>query len=48
MSRPKIRHLAMYTLNTDELAGFYETVFDMEIVLRAGPIGKGLVFLTDG
>jgi predicted enzyme related to lactoylglutathione lyase len=48
MSRPKIRHLAMYTLNTDELAGFYVTVFDMEIVLRAGPIGKGPVFLTDG
>ena len=48
MSRPTIRHLAMYTLNTDELAGFYVTVFDMEIVLRAGPIGKGPVFLTDG
>lgn len=48
MTRPKIRHLAMYALNTDELAGFYMTVFDMEIVLRAGPIGKGPVFLTDG
>ena len=48
MNRPKIRHLAIYTLNTDELAKFYVTVFDMEITLRAGPIGKGPVFLTDG
>jgi len=48
MNRPKIRHLAIYTLDTDELARFYVTVFDMEITLRAGPIGKGPVFLTDG
>lgn len=48
MSRPKIRHLAMYALNPDELARFYVAVFDMEIVLRAGPAGKGPVFLSDG
>ena len=48
MNRPKIRHLAIYTLDTDKLASFYVTVFDMEITLRAGPIGKGPVFLTDG
>jgi predicted enzyme related to lactoylglutathione lyase len=48
MSRPKIRHLAMYALNPDQLARFYVTVFDMEIVLRAGPAGKGPVFLSDG
>ena len=48
MSRPKIRHLALYTPNTDKLAAFYVNVFDMEIKLRAGPIGKGPVFLSDG
>jgi predicted enzyme related to lactoylglutathione lyase len=48
MNRPRIRHLAIYALNTDELAKFYVAVFDMEITLRAGPIGKGPVFLTDG
>jgi predicted enzyme related to lactoylglutathione lyase len=48
MGRPKLRHLAIYTLDTDKLASFYVTVFDMEITLRAGPIGKGPVFLTDG
>jgi predicted enzyme related to lactoylglutathione lyase len=48
MNRPKIRHLAIYTMDTDKLASFYVTVFDMEITLRAGPIGKGPVFLTDG
>ena len=48
MNRPKIRHLAIYALDTDKLANFYVTVFDMEITLRAGPIGKGPVFLTDG
>ncbi len=48
MSRPKIRHLALYTPDTDKLATFYVNVFDMEITLRAGPIGKGPVFLSDG
>ena len=48
MSRPKIRHLALYTPDTDKLAAFYVNVFDMEITLRAGPIGKGPVFLSDG
>lgn len=48
MSRPKIRHLALYTPDTDKLAAFYTSVFDMEIKLRAGPIGKGPVFLSDG
>ena len=37
MSRPKIRHLALYTPDTDKLAAFYVSVFDMEIKLRAGP-----------
>lgn len=48
MSRAKIRHLALYTPDTDKLAAFYVNVFDMEITLRAGPIGKGPVFLSDG
>lgn len=48
MSRPKIRHLALYTPDTDKLAAFYVNVFDMEITLRAGAIGKGPVFLSDG
>lgn len=48
MAKPKIRHLAIYAPDTDKLAAFYVTVFDMEEVLRAGPTGKGPVFLTDG
>ena len=48
MAKPKIRHLAIYAPDTDKLAAFYVNVFDMEEVLRAGPTGKGPVFLTDG
>jgi predicted enzyme related to lactoylglutathione lyase len=48
MSRPRIRHLAIYTIHTDRLADFYVRVFDMEITRRAGPIGQGPVFLSDG
>ena len=48
MSRPKIRHIALYTPNTDKLAAFYVNVFDMEINFRAGPKGRGPVFLSDG
>ena len=48
MGRPTIRHLAIYTPDTDRLADFYVKVFDMEITRRAGPLGQGPVFLTDG
>lgn len=48
MSRPTIRHLAIYTTHTDRLADFYVSVFDMEITRRAGPVGQGPVFLSDG
>ena len=48
MGRPTIRHLAIYTPDTDRLADFYVKVFDMEITRRAGPTGQGPVFLSDG
>ena len=41
----KIKHLAIITLNPDELAKFYCEVFDMEVVEK----GKnGEVYVTDG
>jgi len=48
MSRPRIRHLALYAPDTRALADFYMRVFDMEEMRAAGPPGKGPVFLTDG
>lgn len=43
---PKIRHMAIMTLNPSKLAEFYEKVFDMKVVHRA-PDGNA-VFMTDG
>jgi predicted enzyme related to lactoylglutathione lyase len=48
VGKPTIRHLAIYTTHTDRLADFYVKVFDMEITRRAGPVGQGPVFLSDG
>ncbi len=48
MGKPKIRHLAIYAPDTEKLAAFYMSVFDMEIAHQAGQPGKGPVFLTDG
>jgi catechol 2,3-dioxygenase-like lactoylglutathione lyase family enzyme len=42
---PKLRHIGIITLDPDELAKFYEDVFDMEIIHRSK---GGGVYLTDG
>ena len=45
MSKPKIRHLAIVTLDPEKLAKFYCEVFDMEIKNRGA---NGGIFVTDG
>lgn len=45
MAKPKIRHLAIVTLDPEKLAKFYCEVFDMEIVHRGG---NGGIFISDG
>lgn len=45
MSKPKIKHLAIVTLDPEKLAKFYCDVFDMEILHRGG---NGGIFVTDG
>jgi catechol 2,3-dioxygenase-like lactoylglutathione lyase family enzyme len=46
MAQPKIRHLAIFVQDTDKVAKFYQTVFDMELVGSKGP-GKSQ-YLSDG
>lgn len=45
MSKPKIKHLAIVTLDPEKLAKFYCDVFDMEVLHRGG---NGGIFITDG
>ncbi len=45
MSKPKIRHLAIVSLDPEKLAKFYCDVFDMEVVHRND---NGGLFITDG
>lgn len=45
MSKPKIRHLALFARDPVKLAEFYRLVFDMEIVHRSP---SGACFVTDG
>jgi catechol 2,3-dioxygenase-like lactoylglutathione lyase family enzyme len=45
MSKPKIKHLAIVTLDPEKLAKFYTEVFDMEIQARGA---NGGIFVTDG
>jgi catechol 2,3-dioxygenase-like lactoylglutathione lyase family enzyme len=50
MSRPKIRHLAMFVRDPDKVAAFYCDVFKMDVAYKAEPTkteGKAW-FLTDG
>lgn len=42
---PRIRHIAIVTMNPEKLAEFYCDVFDMKVVQRNA---RGNVFLTDG
>ena len=45
MSKPKIRHIALFARDPGKLADFYHTVFDMEVVHRSP---SGACFLSDG
>ncbi len=45
MSKPKIRHLAIVTIDPEKLAKFYCEVFDMEEMRR---LDNGGIFITDG
>ncbi len=45
MSKPKIRHLAIVTIDPEKLAKFYCEVFDMEEMRR---LDNGGIFVTDG
>ena len=50
MSRPKIRHLAMFVRDPDKVAAFYQDVFKMDVAYKTDPTkteGKAW-FLTDG
>ena len=47
--RPKIRHLAIVTLDPERLARFYEQTFDMtRLTSERGVPGSKAVFMTDG
>lgn len=47
--RPKIRHLAIITLDPERLARFYEEVFQMtRLTGKAGVPGSKAVYMTDG
>jgi predicted enzyme related to lactoylglutathione lyase len=46
--RPKIRHLAIMTLDPERLAKFYEEVFEMTRLLAKGAGGSKAVYMTDG
>ncbi|HXP92286.1 MAG TPA: VOC family protein [Candidatus Binatia bacterium] len=46
MAKPKIRHIAIFARNPDELAKFYQDIFEMEVVYTKGP-GKSH-YLSDG
>lgn len=48
-ARPKIRHLAIITLDPERLAKFYEDVFQMtRLTGKAGVPGSKAVYMTDG
>lgn len=46
MATPKIRHLAIFARNPQELAGYYQKVFDMKLV-HTSPDGQHC-FVSDG
>jgi catechol 2,3-dioxygenase-like lactoylglutathione lyase family enzyme len=47
--RPKIRHLAIITLDPEKLARFYEQTFEMtRLTGKAGVPGSKAVYMTDG
>ena len=46
--RPKIRHLAIITLDPERLAKFYETTFEMTRLPQKGASGSKAIYVTDG
>jgi catechol 2,3-dioxygenase-like lactoylglutathione lyase family enzyme len=46
--RPKIRHLAIMTLDPERLAKFYEQTFEMTRLPAKGASGSKAVYVTDG
>lgn len=47
-NRPKIRHLAIVTLDPERLAKFYEDVFKLTRMTGRGVPGSKAVYMTDG
>ena len=45
---PKIRHLAIMTLDPERLAKFYEQTFEMKRLTGKGVPGSKAVYMTDG
>jgi predicted enzyme related to lactoylglutathione lyase len=46
--KPKIRHLAIMTLDPERLAKFYEQTFEMTRLHAKGAAGSKAIFMTDG
>ena len=46
--RPKIRHLAIITLDPERLASFYEQTFEMTRLPAKTAAGSRAIFMTDG
>src|SRR5215475_14860414 len=46
--RPKIRHLAIITLDPERLAKFYEQTFEMTRLPAKGASGSKAIYMTDG
>ena len=46
--RPKIRHLAIITLDPEKLATFYEQTFEMTRLPQKGAAGSKAIYMTDG
>lgn len=47
-TRPKIRHLALITVDPERLAKFYEEVFQMTRLTAKGAASSKAVYMTDG
>lgn len=47
-ARPKIRHLAIITVDPERLATFYEDVFEMKRLSAKAVPGSKAVYMTDG
>jgi catechol 2,3-dioxygenase-like lactoylglutathione lyase family enzyme len=47
-NKPKIRHLAIMTLDPERLAKFYEQTFEMQRLTGRGIPGSKAVYMTDG